>query len=411
VGGVQREETGRVEIGFEEGEEGEGGKRTKIALVGTVQFIAALQGLKEELEREWRDAEEEEGKEVLLLEAAPASNDTSSSAAPTASASARSFDRGIYAPFIPQIRPLSPGEILGCTSPTLPSDTDAVLYVGDGRFHLESVMIANPRIAAFRYDPYDAVFVREWYDHARMREGRERAVRRARVGAEKGLRGDKTHDGHDEATQTNGASAAGTSSVAPASSFLSPSASGWGLILGTLGRQGSLSVLSSLLSALSAHAPRIPAVPILLSELSPAKLALFGQHLDAFVQTSCPRLSLDWGEAFEKPLLSPYEANVALGVTRGWGKGRGVGMEDLRSSPASSLADSPSAASLDADDPNEAIDYPMDFYADDSRGPWTPRHGLGRKKQREGKTSNRDLLRRAGAARAAAAAKMAETAV
>jgi 2-(3-amino-3-carboxypropyl)histidine synthase len=31
-----------------------------------------------------------------------------------------------------------------------------------------------------------------------------------------------------------------------------------------------------------------------------------------WVQVACPRLSIDWGYAFERPLLSPYEAEVAL---------------------------------------------------------------------------------------------------
>jgi 2-(3-amino-3-carboxypropyl)histidine synthase len=30
------------------------------------------------------------------------------------------------------------------------------------------------------------------------------------------------------------------------------------------------------------------------------------------VQVACPRLSIDWGEHFTKPLLTPYEAMVAL---------------------------------------------------------------------------------------------------
>lgn len=30
------------------------------------------------------------------------------------------------------------------------------------------------------------------------------------------------------------------------------------------------------------------------------------------MQVACPRLSIDWGYAFERPLLSPYEAEVAL---------------------------------------------------------------------------------------------------
>ena len=47
--------------------------------------------------------------------------------------------------------------------------------------------------------------------------------------------------------------------------------------------------------------------------LEQAKLALF-EEVGAWVQVACPRLSIDWGQAFEKtPLLSSYEAEVALG--------------------------------------------------------------------------------------------------
>lgn len=51
---------------------------------------------------------------------------------------------------IPQSRPLSAGEILGCTSPQV-KDVDVLIYLGDGRFHLESAMIANPKLRAYRY--------------------------------------------------------------------------------------------------------------------------------------------------------------------------------------------------------------------------------------------------------------------
>ena len=47
------------------------------------------------------------------------------------------------------------GEILGCTSPAMKSD--CLIYLGDGRFHLESAMIANPDLQAYRYDPYSKV--------------------------------------------------------------------------------------------------------------------------------------------------------------------------------------------------------------------------------------------------------------
>ena len=50
----------------------------------------------------------------------------------------------------PQAKPLSPGEVLGCTAPAM-EDTDSLVYLGDGRFHLESAMIANPHLNAYRY--------------------------------------------------------------------------------------------------------------------------------------------------------------------------------------------------------------------------------------------------------------------
>ena len=52
---------------------------------------------------------------------------------------------------VPQAKPLSPGEILGCTSPSV-KDVDVMVYLGDGRFHLESAMIANPKLRAYRYN-------------------------------------------------------------------------------------------------------------------------------------------------------------------------------------------------------------------------------------------------------------------
>ena len=41
--------------------------------------------------------------------------------------------------------------------PVLPpavDDQTVQVFVCDGRFHLEAVMIANPNVPAFKYDPY-----------------------------------------------------------------------------------------------------------------------------------------------------------------------------------------------------------------------------------------------------------------
>ena len=40
------------------------------------------------------------------------------------------------------------------------------------RFHLESAMIANPTMKAYRYDPYSKVFSHEQYDHRLMKNNR-----------------------------------------------------------------------------------------------------------------------------------------------------------------------------------------------------------------------------------------------
>jgi 2-(3-amino-3-carboxypropyl)histidine synthase len=65
---------------------------------------------------------------------------------------------------IPQVKPLSPGETLGCTSPII-SEPSVVCFVADGRFHLESTLISNPKtiVACYRYDPYGQTITQEAY--------------------------------------------------------------------------------------------------------------------------------------------------------------------------------------------------------------------------------------------------------
>ncbi|XP_067866776.1 2-(3-amino-3-carboxypropyl)histidine synthase subunit 1-like [Heterodontus francisci] len=247
-------------------------KGSTLALVSTIQFVAALQSTSQELRSE-------------------------------------------YDICIPQCKPLSPGEILGCTSPHIEKPVDAIIYLGDGRFHLESIMIANPGVQAYRYDPYSKVLSREFYDHEVMQAIRKDAI--------------------------------GTAAKAKM----------WGLILGTLGRQGSPKIMEHLESQLQTL--KVPYINVLLSEIFPDKLRLF-QEVDTWVQVACPRLSIDWGKAFSKPLLTPYEAAVALKEVE-WQQR-----------------------------------YPMDFYANQSLGPWTVNHVTYQpvrrtRKAREGKPAETKL--------------------
>jgi 2-(3-amino-3-carboxypropyl)histidine synthase len=174
---------------------------------------------------------------------------------------------------IPQHKPLSPGEVLGCTAPHIPcgdgkESYDSLFYVGDGRFHLEAFMIANPTIPAFRFNPYTNAFTREYLDHALMLQMRKKAV----------------------------------DAGSKAKSF--------GIILGSLGRQGSPTVLACIEDRLKTL--NLPYVVVIMSEIYPAKLQRFTQ-IDCWIQIACPRLSIDWGAQFAVPLLNPYEAEVALG--------------------------------------------------------------------------------------------------
>jgi 2-(3-amino-3-carboxypropyl)histidine synthase len=253
-----------------------------IALVGTIQFNATIHGIVSTLRREG------------------------------------------YNPIVPQIAPLSKGEILGCTSPSLaikPGQlnakgkeeevADLILYLGDGRFHLESAMIANPALPAYRYDPYSRRLTHETYEHDSLYSLRRTAILTARK------------------------------------------AKSWGIILGSLGRQGNPHTLTLIEDALKRQG--IPVVNLLLSEIFPGKLAMM-PDVEAWVQIACPRLSIDWGYAFARPLLSPYEALVALGV---------------RDAP---WLDEEEAAQSSGVDKERANLYPMDFYAREGLGRTTEKH-------------------------------------
>lgn len=89
---------------------------TKLAVVGTIQFVAAVQGLKIDLEA---PAPEDPASAQLAITAdnEPTSTVALPRIAPTFSVT------------VPQVKPLSPGEILGCTAPRLSLDTEALMSV------------------------------------------------------------------------------------------------------------------------------------------------------------------------------------------------------------------------------------------------------------------------------------------
>ncbi|KAA8915143.1 hypothetical protein TRICI_002712 [Trichomonascus ciferrii] len=151
----------------------------------------------------------------------------------------------------PQAMPLSKGEVLGCTVPRLPpkdeQKIDAIVYIGDGRFHLESSMIHSPETPAYKYGSYSRKFTIETYDHKETYAFRRSAIATAKHAKKVGL------------------------------------------ILGTLGRQGNVATLSRLQDAFKRAGTET--VLVVLSEIFPDKPAQF-DGVDCWVQVACPRLSI-----------------------------------------------------------------------------------------------------------------------
>ena len=98
---------------------------TRLALVSTIQFVAALQKLKEDLSEDVSVPVLQPPK--LITETGPNTDDGSATQSDRLPAHARPCC-GKYKTTIPRSKPLSPGEILGCTAPRL-DDVDALLYV------------------------------------------------------------------------------------------------------------------------------------------------------------------------------------------------------------------------------------------------------------------------------------------
>ena len=314
---------------------------------------------------------------------------------------------------VPQAKPLSPGETLGCTAPsglaqldfqdallsprerrerkkqaaaaaaasgaaaTIEGPTDFIprervmLFLADGRFHLEAAMISNPTLRALRYDPYSKTLTEERYETVKMKRIRREAIMAVRKSLgvsdplQQGVRlTSSAQDGDDIANSVLQPQQQRSLSSRPPTSANRKT---MGIILGTLGRQGNPAILSRLRSLL--HSRGIQTIIVLLSEIFPKKLEMLskptssgGSGVCAWVQVACPRLSIDWGHYFCVPVLSPFELYVAFGEVESaalW-----VAEEEKTGEAVDDLTDQ----------------YPMDFYTK-SGGPWTNYYDSNTKRQ------------------------------
>ena len=170
---------------------------------------------------------------------------------------------------IPQCKPRIQGEVLGCTSPKLEKKGDncVVIFICDGRFHMESVMIQNPYFTFYQYNPFNHRFTIEEYDHDLMKKIRMKQI--------------------EEFKKAN---------------YI-------GIIYGTLGRQGNPSILKRLCNLLDKYNKKY--IIIMMNEITQKKIINYNK-CECFIQLACPRLSIDWSDQFDRPMLTPYEIYLAL---------------------------------------------------------------------------------------------------
>ena len=165
---------------------------------------------------------------------------------------------------IPQTKPLSPGEVLGCTSFSTKNQS-GVLYIGDGKFHIESVLFFNPNVKIVQFNPLNRSIVQIGFKFIEAIVEREYFI-------EKGL-------------------------------FFSKSCN---IIFGALGRQGNMKILKTVkfLAGLRKIKPNI----FITTEIDSNRLGtLSGNFNNIWVQLSCPRISLDWGFYFKNLIITPFE--------------------------------------------------------------------------------------------------------
>jgi 2-(3-amino-3-carboxypropyl)histidine synthase len=161
-----------------------------------------------------------------------------------------------------------PAQALGCNytgAESLAADVDAFLFLGTGRFHPVGLAFAVDR-PVWSLDPLQNR-IEEPIDRASLVRRRQLTVARAR----------------DART--------------------------WGLLVSTFAGQNRMPTALALQER--ARARGREAEILVFDRLDPRDLE--GRALDAYVNTACPRIALDDGDSYAKPMLTPPEFLMALG--------------------------------------------------------------------------------------------------
>lgn len=59
-------------------------------------------------------------------------------------------------------------------------ESGCVVFVGDGRFHIESSMIMNPHLTFYQYDPFKQLLTEERYATEEMKTIRHAQIEQAK---------------------------------------------------------------------------------------------------------------------------------------------------------------------------------------------------------------------------------------
>ncbi len=175
-----------------------------------------------------------------------------------------------------------PGQVIGCdfsNARVISEEVDAYLFVGGGRFHVLGVALATGKPAIIA-NPYEK----------------------------------KAYSIHDEVIKVIKQRWASISEASKAENF--------GVLIGLKSGQMKLGEAIKIKEKLELKGLKVTLLA--LREITPIALMQF-PGFDAFINTACPRLSLDDAPNFRKPLLSLNEVRVLLGelkweelLERGW---------------------------------------------------------------------------------------------
>ena len=176
----------------------------------------------------------------------------------------------------PESRSVYPGQILGCNfsaAYTIQDKVDVFLYIGNGMFHPLGITLATKK-PVYIADPYSQKILKDELDTLKE------TILRQRYGA------------IAQATQSQR----------------------FGIILSSKEGQKRLATAQHIQKLLYQH--NKTGYILIIDRITPDLLMNF-RAIQCFISTACPRVAIDDYQQFHTPVLTPIEAEIALGI-RQW---------------------------------------------------------------------------------------------